>query len=160
MIYDGVFVNRGVLQGPWLPIYGSGSLLILTLLYRFRRHPGINFLMIVLLCGIVEYTSSWYLQVAHNGMKWWDYSGYFLNLNGRVSGEGLLVFGLGGLAVVYLVAPVLDALISRIPRKNIIALCLVLLSVFSVDQVYSSKNPNIGEGITDYISQVYRLEHL
>ncbi len=160
LIYDGVFVNRGVLQGPWLPIYGSGSILILTLLYRFRKHPGINFLMIVLLCGIVEYTSSWYLEMAHGGMKWWDYSGYFLNLNGRVSGEGLLVFGLGGLAVVYVVAPVLDALISRISRKNLIALCCILLCVFSIDQLYSSKNPNMGEGVTDYASRIQRLEPL
>ena len=27
---DGSFVNRGFLHGPWLPIYGSGSILILT----------------------------------------------------------------------------------------------------------------------------------
>ena len=77
-----------------------------------------------------------------------------------VSGEGLLVFGLGGLAVVYVVAPMLDAVISRISRKNIIALCLLLLSVFSVDQVYSSKNPNMGEGVTDYAFRIDRVEYL
>ena len=37
LITDGEFVNRGVLHGPWLPIYGTGSVLILMLLYRFRR---------------------------------------------------------------------------------------------------------------------------
>ena len=28
LVEDGVFVKRGVLSGPWLPIYGSGSVLI------------------------------------------------------------------------------------------------------------------------------------
>src|SRR5699024_6176991 len=31
LITDGEFVNRGVLQGPWLPIYGTGGMLILIL---------------------------------------------------------------------------------------------------------------------------------
>lgn len=99
LIEDGVFVNRGVLHGPWLPIYGSGSILILTLLYRFRRNPGLMFVATVVLCGVIEYFTSVYLEYMHNGMKWWDYSGYFLNLDGRICGEGLLIFGLGGLAI-------------------------------------------------------------
>ena len=36
LVSYGEFVNRGALHGPWLPIYGTGAVLILTLLYRFR----------------------------------------------------------------------------------------------------------------------------
>ena len=54
-------------------------------------------------------------------MRWWDYTGYFLNLDGRICGEGLIVFAIGGMAAVYL-----------------------------LDMIYSHHNPNIGEGITDY----------
>ena len=35
IIEHGEFVKRGVLQGPWLPIYGYGCLLILTILHKF-----------------------------------------------------------------------------------------------------------------------------
>ena len=58
---------------------------------------------IVVLCGVVEYFTSYYLEVTQ-GKKWWDYSGYFLNLNGRICAEGLLVFGVGGMAIVYALA--------------------------------------------------------
>ena len=34
LVRDGVFVNRGVMYGPWLPIYGSGGIMILVMLNR------------------------------------------------------------------------------------------------------------------------------
>ena len=39
LITDGVFVNRGVLHGPWLPIYGTGGVLILIILNKLREKP-------------------------------------------------------------------------------------------------------------------------
>lgn len=154
LIADGRFVNRGVLHGPWLPIYGTGSVLILMLLNLLRKKPPIEFVSAIILCGLVEYSTAWYLEVTHGGQKWWDYSGYFLNIHGRVCAEGLLVFGLGGIAVVYLLAPLLDDWFRRIPRKLTVTLCVVLLCVYGADQIYSGKHPNTGKGITDYIPVV------
>ena len=150
LISDGVFVNRGVLHGPWLPIYGCGGVLILVALNRLRARPLLEFGAIVVLCGCVEYFSSLYLEIAHNGQRWWDYSGYFLNLNGRICAEGLLVFGLGGLAIVYVLAPILDNQIRRIPGKALVPVSLALAAVFVGDLAYSSVHPNEGKGITDY----------
>lgn len=149
LVTSGTFVNRGVLHGPWLPIYGAGSVLILVVLKRFRSRPALEFLAAVVLCGMVEYFTSWYLEVV-NGGKWWDYTGYFLNLNGRICGEGLLVFGLGGMIVVYVAAPLLDNVFRRIRRRILIPLCAVLLIFFAVDEAYSVRHPNMGKGITDY----------
>ena len=67
------------------------------LLNRLRKRPVLEFVGIVVLCGCVEYTTSVVLEILHNGERWWDYSGYFLNLNGRICAEGLLVFGIGGI---------------------------------------------------------------
>ena len=150
LIEDGTFVNRGVMHGPWLPIYGCGGLLVLVVLNKFREKPLLEFISIIILCGIVEYFTSFYLELTHNGVKWWDYSGYFLNLNGRICAEGLLVFGLGGIAAVYFLSPLLDNLIRKINSKILIPLVTSLVIVFTIDQIYSSKNPNIGTGITDY----------
>ena len=151
LISDGIFVNRGVLHGSWLPIYGFGSILILTLLYRFRSKPYLLFFMSVILCGVVEYSTSYYLEVT-NGMKWWDYTGYFLNINGRVCAEGLLVFGIGSMFVVYFVAPLLDNYIKKIKTEYVIYFCIILCSVYLIDLVISYYKPNTGVGITDYKS--------
>ncbi len=150
LISDGVFINRGVMHGPWLPIYGAGGVLILVILNKFRDKPMLEFIATIILCGCVEYFTSFYLEMAHGGQKWWDYSGYFLNLNGRICAEGLLVFGIGGMAIVYAAAPLLDNYLRKIKYRYAIPLCVILLLAFGGDQIYSEKHPNMGKGITDY----------
>ena len=158
LITNGTFVNKGTMHGPWLPIYGWGGILILTILYRFRKNPKLEFLLTVIICGLVEYFTSFYLEMVYH-FKWWDYSGYFLNLNGRICAEGLLVFGLGGLAIVYLVAPLLDNHIKKINKNVLVLMCVFLLAIFIFDQKYSSENPNTGKGITSY-SFIYLDENM
>lgn len=150
LIEDGTFVNRGVMYGPWLPIYGTGGIIVLLLLNKLRDKPLMEFISIVIVCGIVEYFTSYFLEITHNGTRWWDYSGYFININGRICLEGLLVFGLGGIAAVYFIAPALDNMINKINKKVLVLISVILLSVFTLDKIYSSKYPNIGEGITTY----------
>lgn len=147
LVSDGSFVNRGFLHGPWLPIYGSGSVLILTLLNRLRKKPLLEFMAIILLCGGIEYYISWFLEQVYDGMRWWDYSDYFLNLNGRICVEGLLAFGVGGMVLVYLFAPLLDRLFRHLPKKILVSIGLVLILIFCVDLIYSAQNPNLGNGI-------------
>ena len=149
LIKDGVLVNRGVFHGPWLPIYGGGLVMILIVLARFRKKPQVEIALIVVLCGIVEYFTSLFLELSA-GMRWWDYTGYFLNLNGRICAEGLLVFALGGAAVVYLAMPLLDSLWMKLNKKILVPLCIGLLAIFVADWIYSHYVPNVGEGITDY----------
>lgn len=153
LISDGEFVNRGVLQGPWLPIYGTGGILILILLNKFREKPVIEFFSAIVLCGCVEYFMAYQLEMSHGGQKWWDYSGYFLNLDGRICAEGLLVFGLGGMMIVYIVAPVLDEWFKKINMKILVPICILLLLLYIADQAYSSKHPNTGKGVTTAMAE-------
>lgn len=150
IVEDGRFVNRGVLYGPWLPIYGAGSCLILLLLYRFRKDPGKHALLTAIICGIVEYYTALFLELTHNGQRWWDYTGYFLNIDGRICADGLLLFVVAGMAVVYLISPKLDNFLRRFNKKILITACIILSTVFIVDFVYSTTKPNEGKGITDY----------
>ena len=149
-VYEiGEFINRGTLHGPWLPIYGSGGVLVILLLKRYGNRPGLLFLLAVILCGIVEYFTGTFLWYTKHTI-WWDYSGYFLNINGRVCAEGLILFGLGGMAFVYILAPFFDKIFSKIPGKVCVVICVILLSVFCVDLIYSQFKPNTGKGITEY----------
>lgn len=150
LIIEGSFAKKGMLHGPWLPIYGSGSIMILTVLNKLRSRPVLEFSAAVVLCGVVEYLTSLILELTHDGQMWWNYSGYFLNLQGRICAEGLLVFGVGGIAIVYLVAPLLDNLIRKIPLKVAVPVCIALSMLFLADVGYSSVNPNTGKGVTDY----------
>ena len=144
---EGIFVNRGALFGPWLPIYGSGGVLILFLLQKVRNRPGITFILTMLICGIVEYGTALYLETFKH-LKWWDYTGYFFNIHGRVCLEGLLFFGIGGLAFIYILAPFLVNIFRKWNSKLVKILCVFLVCFLICDFLYSSKHPNTGNGIT------------
>ena len=149
----GQFSNRGMLHGPWLPIYGSGVVMIAVLLNRFRSRPALEAAAIVVLCGFVEFMTS-YITELITGLRWWDYTGYFLNLNGRICGEGLAVFMLGGMMAVYLLVPIIDNMTMRVKPKLLVGVCLALLLCFTADMVYSFINPNKGDGVTNELDMI------
>ena len=150
LVTNGLFVNRGVLHVPLLPIYGWGVILILVLLKKLRKYPVAEFMGIILLSGCMEYFISWYLEITYDGKRWWDYSDYWLNLNGRICAEGLILFGFGGMFVVYVAAPFLDNKIQKINHRRLMILVAALLVIYVGDSVYSAQYPNMGEGITEY----------
>lgn len=156
---DGVFVNRGVLHGPYLPIYGTGSIMILLLLYRLRKKPFLELGVMCVLCGTVEYMTAFVLYNIY-GKEWWNYDGYFLNVDGWICAEALLLFVAGGMGVVYLIAPALDTMLSKLRLRVAIPICVVLLCVFLTDMIVCAVNPNAGAGITDYDqTEVYQSDY-
>ena len=113
IIDDRKFVNRGFLIGPILPIYGIGVLLILLV-----SKPGDNFIVIFLkaifVCSILEYFTSWVMEVFFK-TRWWDYSQRRFNLNGRICLNTMIPFGVLGLLVVYVLNPFFTFLIDHSP---------------------------------------------
>lgn len=148
LVTYGNFVNRGTMYGPWLPIYGFGGIAILVLLKKFRDKPSYMFIASVLLCGIIEYSTAWYLETFKH-LKYWDYTGYFLNIDGRICLEGLILFGLGGCAFTYILAPLLDNIYNRLNIKVKNIMCYILVTLYAIDLLYSSFiKPHSGDGIT------------
>ena len=150
-----MFVNRGTLIGPWLPIYGIGCVLILLLFTKTKLKkqlpdPVVLFLCIMILCGSLEYFSSWFLETT-TGLKYWDYSGHFLSINGRICFENLCEFGLGGLICIYLIGPKLNEMIEKLNKKTLNIIVTILMILFVLDNVYVRIHPRTGYGITDSI---------
>lgn len=154
LVNNGVFVNRGTMHGPWLPIYGWGGLTILILLKSFRKKPWKLFFMSFLTCGIIEYSTAWYLETFKH-LRYWNYNGYFLNIKGRVCLEGLILFGLGGMVFTYLLAPLLDNLFKKLTPKVTKIICIILITSYLVDFVYTiAFKPNTGKGVSSPVKKV------
>ena len=90
--------------------------------------------------------------------KWWDYSGYFLNLHGRICLEGTLFFGLGGSLCIYVVAPFLYRVYQKISKPVQTVLCLTLTVIFVIAFIYSCQHPNQGVGITETYEPIVEEE--
>lgn len=151
LIQHGQFVNRGVLHGPWLPIYGFGGLGIVLLLERFKKHPLLVFIAGAIGCDLMEYLTGWYLETFKH-LKWWDYGDAFLSINGRICFLSVTCFGLCALAIIYYLYPLLTRVYNYLKLRPKKILCFALTLFFLADFVYSSDCPNIGEGITDNLS--------
>lgn len=146
LLLDGQLVNRGTMFGPWLPIYGVGGLLSVLLLERFAAKPVLVFASGALLSTMIEFAAGKYLLAVY-GLRWWDYSGYPLNVDGLVSLPTALVFGLGCCAAVYLAAPLLLTGFRRVPQEVFGLLCALLIALFALDFCVSTLHPNTGQGV-------------
>jgi uncharacterized membrane protein len=113
IIDDRKFVNRGFLIGPILPIYGIGVLLIL-LVTKQSDNFVIVFLKAIGVCSILEYFTSWIMEVFFK-TRWWDYSRRKFNINGRICINTMLPFGILGLLVVYVLNPFFTYIIDHSP---------------------------------------------
>lgn len=134
----GRFINRGFLIGPWLPIYGCGAALItLTVagLTPVERGVGTTFAISLIVCGLIEYLASYFMEKKFHA-RWWDYSQKPMNLHGRVWIGNLILFGIGGVAIIHIVNPILYGLFDSLSlvSREIIAGCLsvIFLADYSV----------------------------
>ena len=135
-ITEGMLRNRGILYGPWLPIYGAGTLIIYTL-KPLKKHPVALYPLCALVSGVVEYIIG-YINVRFLNLRLWDYRGLFLNLDGIVCFRSVMSFAVMGVAFLYLLEPLTGRVVRRIGSKHTRILCLVLLAVFVVDCVVST----------------------
>ena len=135
-ITEGTLRNRGVLYGPWLPIYGVGTLGIYAM-KPVKKHLAALFLLCVGISGAVEYAIG-YGALRLLGIRLWDYRGLFWNLDGIICLRSVLSFGVMGLVFHYLLEPIGQRLYRRYPPRLIHAGCLVILCVFALDCVLSA----------------------
>lgn len=141
LIGDHKFVNRGFLIGPYCPIYGYGVLLMTLLLTKYMNDPFIIFILNIVICSILEYATSYFLEKIYH-TRWWDYTKYRFNINGRICLETMIPFGLGGLIVMYVVNPFFFKLYYSIPLKLLFIISGILFTIMLIDNIVSSKIMN------------------
>lgn len=131
------FINRGFLIGPYCPIYGWGALAITILLKRYMEEPLVLFVMSTIICSIIEYLTSYFMEKKYHA-RWWDYSNKKFNINGRICLETLIPFGILGVAIMYGTNPILFKLYNQIPQLVINILTAILFIGFILDNIISS----------------------
>lgn len=116
-ITTGVLESRkGLILGPFCPIYGIGAAILLILLDGAKKNK-IKLFLYGALCGtIFEYICSYVLQVMY-GSRFWDYSYTTFQINGRVSLTYTFFWGILSVILVGYIKEMLDKVIDKIPYK-------------------------------------------
>ena len=126
-------VNRGFLNGPLCPIYGAGAVGAVVVLGQVHN-PLVVFLLSMVGASILEYVTSWVMEALFHA-RWWDYSDYKFNLNGRICLLGAFVFGVGGVLITSVIQPQVAGVTDRLPLPAIHWLCGVLFVLTLIDLV-------------------------
>ena len=126
-------INRGFLNGPYCPIYGTGAVLVLLVLGRIQNPVLLFFADAVLTCS-VEYLTSWLMEKLFHA-RWWDYSHYRFNIQGRICLLGAIVFGFGGVLIIDVVQPQVERLTAMIPLLAVHVICAVAAIVVIIDTI-------------------------
>ena len=129
---DGKWTNRGFLFGPYCPIYGFGSLLIIAFLSNFIDSPIKVFFLGMIFTSLLEYITSFLLEKIFNA-KWWDYSNRKFNINGRICLLNSLEFAALGIILTYLVHPILSSFVLNIPIELLQLISLALITIMGID---------------------------
>ena len=132
------FNNRGFLIGPYCPIYGVGVLLITILLRKYDDDVLTTFIMSILICGTLEYLTSYVMEKIFKA-RWWDYSSRKFNINGRICLETLIPFGIAGTFIIYIANPFLLKYINMIPQIVMHILIVAFSLIFITDVIVSFK---------------------
>lgn len=128
------FVNRGMLKGPICPIYGVGSCILIFSTYNFKENFLLVFILGVLITSSIEYFASFVLEKIFFA-RWWDYSTYPFNINGRIC---ILNSGLFGIMTVILIRYIHKEIFeftSSFSDKTVIFVGVILMILFFTDLI-------------------------
>ncbi|MEL3908646.1 MAG: putative ABC transporter permease [Treponemataceae bacterium] len=118
------FINRGILNGPYCPIYAFGGLGILLFVSNYTDSFWHVFLSAALFGSILELVGGFLIDKIFN-LRFWNYSDVPFNIGGYICLKFSLCWGLLGLFFINHIHPLIAKLSSLIP--NIILKILVII---------------------------------
>jgi uncharacterized membrane protein len=133
------FYWRGGNFLPWINIYAYGSLMIWSLTFKLRRKPLLVFIISFVSAGILEFSAGLGVYLI-TGQRYWDYDTEILgfgSIYGFVCLRSVVVFGLMGLLLVYVILPGVYYLAVKLPKKVFIVTSVILFTVFLGDDIYN-----------------------
>lgn len=118
-------VNSGFLYGPICPIYGFGAIIMLLFLNTFKDNIIILFIAGFIVLSIWEYIVGVILEKKFN-TKYWDYSGNFMNIKGRVCLLNSTFWGVLGVLFTIYIHPFIEKYIFILNKESLIYIDIIL----------------------------------
>lgn len=139
--------KSGIMFGPWTPIYGLGVLIIMCLSkYLFLNlHMNriletiITFCIITITLTFLEWLGGVLIEFLFHKV-FWNYANHVFNFGKYISLTVSLVWGIGSIIFIYIINPLLNDLIKKIPNS----LAIIIFIIFIIDFILTfAKNLRI-----------------
>ena len=142
VVYRWGYSDRGVLFGPYCPVYGVGALLFIFLIYHLIKDKPLKRKIVMIpvvfiLCGlsatILELITSYICEAFMGSWPWQTYVDYKYNFQGRIALSPSVRFGLGGVLFLYILQPLFEKLLKKLGNKKVTKIFNVAVTIFIVD---------------------------
>lgn len=142
VVYRWGYSDRGVLFGPYCPVYGVGALLFIFLIYHLIKDKPLKRKIVMIpvvfiLCGlsatILELITSYICEIFMGSWPWQTYVDYKYNFQGRIALSPSLRFGLGGVLFLYILQPLFEKLLKKLGNKKVTKIFNVAVTIFIID---------------------------
>lgn len=146
VVYKWGFSNRGVLFGPYCPVYGFGALAFIFTVYPIIKNKKgwkkwlwvpVVFLLCMLIATAIELVTSYICEWTMGSWPWQTYADYKINFQARIALSPSIRFGLGGVAFLYLIQPLYEKITDKLGRKKINIVAIIMAIILIIDMIYT-----------------------
>lgn len=143
VIYQWGYSDRGVLFGPYCPVYGVGALAFIFTIGRLLKNKDLKkkilmiplvFVGCMVIATLIELIASYLCEWTLGSWPWQTYADYKYNFQARIALSPSIRFGLGGILFLYILQPLFEMMINKLSIKwlNILAYGIGLLFIIDI----------------------------
>lgn len=131
-------VNRGFMRGPFLPLYGTGAIMMLLVSLPFQNNILLVYIVGCIATTILEYVTGVIMEALFK-IRYWDYSKKRFNFRGHICLSSSLAWGLLTILMTEVVHKPIETFVLSLPSVWLTAITLLLTAVISGDFSLSFK---------------------
>lgn len=118
-------VNRGFMRGPFLPLYGSGAIMMLVVSMPFQSNLLLTYIAGCIGATLLEYVTGVTMEALFK-MRYWDYSNQKFNFQGHICLTSTLAWGGLTILMTRVVHKPVERLVLDIPSGILLAAVFLL----------------------------------
>lgn len=123
-------VNRGFMRGPFLPLYGSGAMMMLVVSMPFRENVLLTYVAGVIGATALEYVTGVTMEALFK-MRYWDYSNRFMNFQGHICLRSSVAWGFLTILMTRVIHQPIEQLVISVPYRGL-SYATALMTVYIV----------------------------
>lgn len=123
-------VNRGFMRGPFLPLYGSGAIMMLIVSMPFQDNVVLTYFAGVIGATALEYVTGVTMEALFK-VRYWDYSKQPFNFQGHICLSSSVAWGFLTILMTKVVHKPVEQFVLSIPG-NVLFPVTMFLSVYIV----------------------------
>lgn len=147
-------VNRGFMRGPFLPLYGSGAIMMLVVSMPFRDNLLLTYFAGVIGATVLEYITGVTMEALFK-VRYWDYSNQHFNYQGHICLSSSVAWGFLTILMTRVVHQSIEQVVMAIPQKPLSYFTAMVTIYIVIDFTLSFK---AALDLRDVLDRMQRLK--